>query len=68
MKKFLSGRGIRLEGAPGGWAEVVRVFKECKFVEDDGDVVFFKNAHGLAQVKPVFADSTASDSGVELEK
>lgn len=30
LKKFLRGRGIRLEGGPGGWAEVVRVFKECK--------------------------------------
>lgn len=30
LKKFLASRGIRLEGAPGGWAEVVRVFKECK--------------------------------------
>jgi omega-6 fatty acid desaturase (delta-12 desaturase) len=68
LKKFLRGRGIKLEGSPGGWAEVVRVFKECKFVEDDGDIVFFKNAHGLAQMKPVFPDSTASDSGVELEK
>lgn len=68
MKKFLAGRGIHLEGSAGGWAEVIRVFKECKFVEDDGDVVFFKNAYGLAQMKPVFADIAASDSGVELEK
>lgn len=68
LKKFLAGRGIRLEGAPGGWAEVVRVFKECKFVEDEGDVVFFKNAYGLAKMKPVLVDVTASDSGVEFDK
>ncbi|KXN88222.1 Delta(12) fatty acid desaturase [Leucoagaricus sp. SymC.cos] len=68
LKKFLASRNVRLDGAPGGWAEVVRVFKECKFVEDEGDVVFFKNAYGVAQMRPVFADTTASDSGIELEK
>lgn len=36
-----------------------------QFVEDEGDVVFFKNGRGLAQMKPVFADS-ASDSGIEI--
>lgn len=68
LKKFLASRGIRLEGAPGGWAEVVRVFKECKFVEDEGDVIFFKNAFGLAKLRPIFVDNTTSDSGIELEK
>ncbi|TFK40582.1 fatty acid desaturase [Crucibulum laeve] len=67
LKKRLRGLGIHIEGAPGGWAEVYRVFKECKFVEDEGDVVFFKNAHGLAKMRPVFAD-TPSDSGVEVDK
>ena len=37
-----------------------------QFVEDEGTVVFFKNAFGLAAVRPVFPDST--DSGVEVDK
>jgi len=65
LKKRLAKNGIHLDGGAGGWAEVYRVFKECKFVEDEGDVVFFKNAHGLAKLKPVFADA-ANDSGVEI--
>jgi omega-6 fatty acid desaturase (delta-12 desaturase) len=39
-----------------------------QFVEDEGDVVFFKNARGLAQMRPVFADNAVSDSGIELDK
>ncbi|KAG5642154.1 hypothetical protein DXG03_003558 [Asterophora parasitica] len=66
LKKKLAKRGLTLEGGAGGWAEVYRVYKECKFVEDEGDVVFFKNAYGLAKVKPVFASDAASDSGIEI--
>ncbi|TBU31801.1 fatty acid desaturase-domain-containing protein [Dichomitus squalens] len=66
LRKRLAQHGIQLEGRPGGWAEVYRVFKECKFVEDEGDIVFYKNAYGLAATKPVFNDNTASDSGIEI--
>jgi omega-6 fatty acid desaturase (delta-12 desaturase) len=80
---------MRLDGAPGGWAEMYRVYKECKvrvpptilymrsadrfilivqFVEDEGDVVFYKNARGFAKMRPVFNDATASDSGIEVDK
>jgi len=68
LRKVLVPTGIRLDGAPGGWAEMYRVYKECKFVEDEGDVVFYKNAHGLAKMRPVFNDVTASDSGIEVDK
>ncbi|OCH84578.1 delta12-fatty acid desaturase [Obba rivulosa] len=68
LRKRLAQSGIKLEGRPGGWAEMYRVFKECRFVEDEGDVLFYKNASGLAQSRPVYPDSTVSDSGVELEK
>jgi len=68
LRKVLVPTGIRLDGAPGGWAEMYRVYKECKFVEDEGDVVFYKNAHGLAKMRPVFNDTTASDSGIEVDK
>lgn len=67
LKKYLAKAGVHLQGRPGSWAEVYRVFKECKFVEDEGDVVFFKNAYGLAKMRPVFAEA-ASDSGVEIDK
>ena len=39
-----------------------------QFVEDEGDVVFYKNAYGVATTRPVFADHSANDSGVELDK
>ena len=42
-----------------------RVFRECKFVEDEGDILFYKNAKGLAASRPVFPD--ANDSGVEID-
>ena len=65
LRKKLASKGIVLDGAPGGWAEMVRVFRACKFVEDEGDVVFYKNAQGLAEAKAVYGEAT-SDSGVEL--
>ncbi|KDR82743.1 hypothetical protein GALMADRAFT_238252 [Galerina marginata CBS 339.88] len=68
LKKKLASAGIPIQGAPGGWSEVYRVFKECKFVEDEGDVVFFKNAYGLAKMKPALPDLSANDSGIEVEK
>ncbi|TRM61050.1 fatty acid desaturase-domain-containing protein [Schizophyllum amplum] len=67
IKAKVAQYGMTLEGAPGGWREVYRVYKECKFVEDEGDVLFYKNSQGLARCRPVFHDSTVSDSGVEME-
>ncbi|KAJ7506754.1 fatty acid desaturase-domain-containing protein [Mycena galericulata] len=68
LRGVLKNAGVRWEGGAGGWAEMYRVFRECKFVEDDGDVVFYKNAHGLAKMRPVFSgtDASASDSGIEI--
>ncbi|KIJ62712.1 hypothetical protein HYDPIDRAFT_114400 [Hydnomerulius pinastri MD-312] len=68
LRKRLEQAGIVLQGAPGGWSEVYRVFKECKFVEDEGNVVFYKNSLGLAASRPKFVDGNASDSGVEIDK
>jgi len=64
LRKLLASRGINLHGGAVGWAEMYRVFKACRFVEDEGDVVFYKNAQGLAAARPVFPDS--NDSGIEL--
>ncbi|KAH9947625.1 delta12-fatty acid desaturase [Amylocystis lapponica] len=68
LRRKLAPAGIRLQGAPGGWAEVYRVFKECRFVEDEGDILFYKNARGLAATRPLFVDNNASDSGIEIDK
>ncbi|KAG2358321.1 fatty acid desaturase-domain-containing protein [Suillus spraguei] len=68
LRKRLEQAGIKLEGAPGGWREVYRVFKECKFVEDEGNILFYKNSSGLAATRPASTDGSASDSGVELDK
>lgn len=69
LRAKLEKSGIKLQGRPSGWAEVIRVFSECKFVEDEGDIVFYKNAHGLAQTRPVFTSAeVVSDSGVEVDK
>ncbi|KAG1795576.1 hypothetical protein EV424DRAFT_1648824 [Suillus variegatus] len=59
---------IKLEGAPGGRGEIYRVFKEYKFVEDEGNILFYKNASGLAATRPAFTDDSASDSGIEIGK
>nr|GAT58469.1 predicted protein [Mycena chlorophos] len=64
--KVLGPAGIRSEGGPAGWAEIYRVMRECRFVEDEGDVVFYKNARGVAQTRAAFNDFGASDSGVEI--
>ncbi|KAJ2913907.1 hypothetical protein MD484_g6499, partial [Candolleomyces efflorescens] len=68
MNKKLQSHGVPYDGRPGGWAEVYRVFRECKFVEDEGDVVFFKNAYGIAQMRAQLPEEAASDSGIEVEK
>lgn len=66
LRKRLAQAGIHLEGRPAGWGELYRVYKACKFVEDEGDIVFYKDAYGQAATRPVFADGNASDSGIEL--
>ncbi|OBZ71119.1 Delta(12) fatty acid desaturase [Grifola frondosa] len=66
LRKHLAQSGIHLEGRPGGWSEMYRVYRQCKFVEDEGDIIFYKNARGLASTRPVFIDNTASDSGIEI--
>jgi len=55
VMKRLAQDGICLEGMGGvTWGEAIRVFRECKFIEDTGDVVFYKNARGLAKRVAVF--------------
>ncbi|KAJ3576434.1 hypothetical protein NP233_g449 [Leucocoprinus birnbaumii] len=58
LRKFLHSRGIQSEGAPASWGEVFRILRECRFVEDEGDIVFYKNAHGIAQMRPVWGNGS----------
>jgi len=44
---------------------VIKTIRECKFVEDDGEVVFYKNAYGQAKCKAVY-NEPVSDSGVDV--
>ena len=66
LRKLLSSHGIHTQGRAGGWAEVYRAFTQCKFVEDEGDIVFYKNANGLAATRGIMNDNNASDSGIEM--
>jgi len=70
LRARLASTGLQLEAAPGGWSEVIRVLRECKFVEDEGNVLFYKNARGVAAMRPVFSkdgSGAISDSGVDLQ-
>ncbi|KAF8335717.1 oleoyl phosphatidylcholine delta-12/delta-14 desaturase [Cantharellus anzutake] len=70
LRKRISQEGIDLDGGPGTWGEVVRIIQECKFVEDEGDVVFYKNARGFAKRVAVFKEqsASASDSGIDVDE
>ncbi|KAJ7306795.1 oleoyl phosphatidylcholine desaturase [Mycena albidolilacea] len=59
-----------LRKRPGGWGEVYRVVRECRFMENEGAVVFYKNCNGLAAAKPASQDTAgdAEDSGVESKE
>ena len=39
-----------------------------QFIEDEGDVVFYKNARGLAARQAVFANEGLSDSGIDVRE
>ncbi|KAJ9126297.1 hypothetical protein QFC24_002029 [Naganishia onofrii] len=41
-------------------------YRECRWVEDKGDVVFFKNGSGIAQRVAVEETGGVSDSGVDV--
>ncbi|KAJ3561548.1 hypothetical protein NP233_g10123 [Leucocoprinus birnbaumii] len=59
VKRLLKSRGIVSDGAPVSWAEAYRVWRECRFVEDEGGIVFYKNARGIAKMRPVEVESAS---------
>lgn len=69
LRVKLETAGIKLQGRNSGWGEMYRVFEQCRFVEAEGNIVFYKNAHGLAAARPKVARTDVSDghdSGVEI--
>ncbi len=42
-----------------------KCFKSCRFVEDEGEVVFYRDSLGRTQRHPVL-ETPVSDSGVDL--
>ncbi|KAG8900265.1 hypothetical protein FRB99_006165 [Tulasnella sp. 403] len=63
----LAREGIQVQGNPSTWSEALRVIRECKFIEDEGEVRFYKNAQGKAARVPVFSSNGLSDSGVDIQ-
>jgi len=57
-----------LQTDENAWVSLWKVFNECRFVEDDGDVVFWKNAKGQAhrRLGSPGSKGSVSDSGVEI--
>ncbi|MBW0515374.1 hypothetical protein O181_055089 [Austropuccinia psidii MF-1] len=52
------------------WKSLWNNFRKCRFVEDEGDVVFYKDAKGQAARRVVSksGESSVSDSGVEVDE
>lgn len=48
------------------WRSFYRSYRECIFIEDDQDIVFYKNARGLAARVAVEEAGNVSDSGVDM--
>ncbi|KAG8974640.1 hypothetical protein FRB90_009745 [Tulasnella sp. 427] len=67
INKRLAEEGMCVQGNPATWSEALRVLQECKFVEDEGEVRFYKNAQGKAARVPVFVSEGVSDSGVDVQ-
>ena len=42
-------------------------YTKVQFVEDEGDVLFYKNSRGLAQRVAIEEECNASDSGVAMD-
>jgi len=57
-----------LQTDENAWVSLWKSFNECRFVEDDGDVVFWKNAKGQAhrRLGSPGSKGSVSDSGVEI--
>ncbi|KAH8929558.1 hypothetical protein BT69DRAFT_1345739 [Atractiella rhizophila] len=48
------------------WVSLWKSYNACKFVEDEGDVVFMKDRYGKASLRAVL-ETPLSDSGVDVQ-
>ncbi|KAG8881893.1 hypothetical protein FRB97_008940 [Tulasnella sp. 331] len=67
LEERLAREGMTIQGNPGTWSEALRIVQECKFIEDEGEVRFYKNANGKAARVAVFSSEGISDSGVDVQ-
>ncbi|WWC70787.1 uncharacterized protein I206_104739 [Kwoniella pini CBS 10737] len=64
LKKFLGPHYQRSE--ENMFVSCYKSYKECIYIEDNQDIVFYKNARGLAQKVAVNESGNISDSGVDM--
>ncbi|KAG8985335.1 hypothetical protein FRB95_004150 [Tulasnella sp. JGI-2019a] len=67
LEERLAREGMTIQGNPGTWSEALRIIRECKFIEDEGEVRFYKNSRGKAARVAVFSSEGISDSGVDVQ-
>jgi len=67
LDERLAREGMKTEGNPATWSEALRIIRECRFIEDEGEVRFYKNAQGKAACVAVWANEGVSDSGVDVQ-
>ncbi|KAG8989682.1 hypothetical protein FRB93_003539 [Tulasnella sp. JGI-2019a] len=67
LEERLAHEGISIQGNPATWSEALRIVQQCKFIEDEGEVRFYKNAQGKAARVAVFSSEGINDSGVDVE-
>jgi omega-6 fatty acid desaturase (delta-12 desaturase) len=66
LKEFLGPYYMRSE--ENMLVSLFKNYRECRYVDDNDDVVFFKNSRGLAQRAVVDAKGAQSDSGVDVSE
>jgi hypothetical protein len=59
--RYASSRFVRTWGISYSYPAILQ------FVEDEGSVVFYKNAYGLAAASHVMSDGATNDSGIEID-
>lgn len=64
LREFLGPHYYRSE--ENMWRCFYRSYRDCLFVEDDQDIVFYKNARGIAQRVAVEEGGNVSDSGIDM--
>ena len=64
LKEFLGPHYYKSE--ENMWVSFYKTHRDCKFVEDNADIAFYKNSKGLAARVAVEEGGNVSDSGVDM--